>query len=421
MYKKSVLDNGLKVITAPMKGTRAVTVLILVGIGSRYESEQLNGIIHFLEHMFFRGTSKRPSAKTISETIDRVGGELNAYTSEESTGFFIHLASPHLELALDILSDMLLNSKFEREEIEKEKGVILEEINMHQDKPDIQVVNIYKSLLYGNQPLGWEVIGKKEIVKNIDREKLLTYREKNFSSNNTVVSIAGNIQHGKTLALVKKYLRRWKNKKKPSYLPLEEKQSAPATVLQYRKTDQAYLCLGVRTFAYKHPDYYVLRVLNTILGGMVSSRLFVRLREEEGIVYSVDSLRESYLDGGNLRINAGVEISKIETAITAILEELKRMCQEIVGEEELGKAKEYLKGRLALELELSPGVASFLGHQELLLGEIKLPEKQMKEIEKVTSHDINRVAKNIFINHGLNLAVVGPFTDKEKFVKLLKF
>jgi len=421
MYKKSVLDNGLKVITAPMKGTRAVTVLILVGIGSRYESEQLNGIIHFLEHMFFRGTSKRPSAKTISETIDRVGGELNAYTSEESTGFFIHLASPHLELALDILSDMLLNSKFEREEIEKEKGVILEEINMHQDKPDIQVVNIYKSLLYGNQPLGWEVIGKKEIVKNIEREKLLTYREKNFSSNNTVVSIAGNIQHGKTLALVKKYLRRWKSKKKPSYLPLEEKQNAPVTVLQYRKTDQAYLCLGVRTFAYKHPDYYVLRVLNTILGGMVSSRLFVRLREEEGIVYSVDSLRESYLDGGNLRINAGVEISKTETAITAILEELKRMCQEIVGEEELGKAKEYLKGRLALELELSPGVASFLGHQELLLGEIKLPEKQMKEIEKVTSHDINRVAQNIFINHGLNLAVVGPFTDKEKFVKLLKF
>ena len=165
----------------------------------------------------------------------------------------------------------------------------------------------------------------------------------------------------------------------------------------------------------------MLGVLNTILGGMVSSRLFVRLREEEGIVYSVDSLRESYLDGGNLRVNAGVEISKTETAIMTILEELRRMRQEIVGEEELGKAKEYLKGRLALELELSPGVASFLGHQELLLGEIKLPEKQIKEIEKVTSDDINRVAKKIFVNQCLNLAVVGPFTDKEKFVKLLKF
>jgi predicted Zn-dependent peptidase len=421
MYKKSLLDNGLKVIIAPMKGTRAVTVLILVGIGSRYESEQLNGITHFLEHMFFRGTSKRPNAKTISETIDRVGGELNAYTSEESTGFFIHLASPHLELALDVLSDMLLNSKLERKEIEKEKGVILEEINMHQDKPDIQVINIYKSLLYGNQPLGWEVIGKKEVVKNIGREKLLAYWEKNFSSNNTVVSIAGDVQHGKTSALVKKYLRRWKNRKKPSYLPLKEKQTVPATTLQYRKTDQAYLCLGVRTFAYKHPDYYVLRVLNTVLGGMVSSRLFVRLREEEGIVYSVDSLRESYLDGGNLRVNAGVEIGKTETAIITILEEFKRMCQKIVGEEELRKAKEYLKGRLALELELSPGVASFLGHQELLLGKIKLLEKQIKEIEKVTSDDINRVAKKIFVEEHLNLAVVGPFTNKEKFVKLLKF
>jgi len=420
MYKKSLLDNGLKVITAPMKGTRAVTVLILIGIGSRYEPEQLNGITHFLEHMLFRGTSKRPSAKTISETIDRVGGELNAYTGEESTGLFIHLASPHLELALDVLSDMLLNSKFETEEIEKEKGVILEEINMHQDKPDIRVVSIYKSLLYNNQPLGWEVIGKKEVIKNINRGKLLAYREKNFSSSNTVVSIAGDVEPRKTSALVRKYLRRWENRKKPSCLPLEEKQTAPATTLQYRETDQAYLCLGVRTFAYKHPDRYVLRVLNTILGGMVSSRLFVRLREEEGIAYSVDSLRESYRDGGNLRVHAEVEINKVETAVITILEELKRMSQETVGEEELGKAKQYLKGRLALELELSPGVASFLGHQELLLGKIKLPEEQMKEIEKVTSDDIKSVAQRIFVNQRLNLAVVGPFTDKEKFAKLLK-
>ena len=280
MYKKCVLDNGLKVIIAPMKGTRAVTVLILVGTGSRYETEQLNGITHFLEHMLFRGTSKRPSAKVISESIDRVGGELNAYASEESTGFFIHLASSHLEVALDVLSDMLLNSKFEKEEIEKEKGVIMEEINMHQDKPDVQVSNIYKSLLYGNQPLGWEVIGKKEVIKNIDREKLLAYRRKHFSSNNTVISIAGDVRPGKTSALIKKYLSRWKNRKRPSYLSLEEKQTVPAITLQYRKTDQSYICLGVRTFAYEHPDYYVLRILNTILGGMVSSRLFVRLREE---------------------------------------------------------------------------------------------------------------------------------------------
>jgi len=421
MYKKSVLHNGLKVIIAPMKGTRAVTVLILVGTGSRYESEQLNGITHFLEHMFFRGTNKRASAKIISETIDRVGGELNAYTSEESTGFFIHLASPHLELALDVLCDMLLNSKFEREEIEKEKGVILEEINMHQDRPDVQVANIYKSLLYGNQPLGWEVIGKKDVIKNIDREKLLAYREKNFSPNNTVISIAGDVEHGKTSALVKKYWGRWKNRKRPSYLPLEEKQTVPATNQQYRKTDQAYLCLGTRTFAYEHPDYYVLRVLNMILGGMISSRLFVRLREEEGIVYSVDSLRESYLDGGNLRVNAGVEISKTETAVIAILEEFKKIRQEIVVGEELQKAKEYLKGRLTLELELSSGVAGFLGHQELLLGKIKLPEEEIKEIEKVTSRAIKRVAQEIFIREHLNLAVVGPFRDKEKFVKLLKF
>ena len=420
MYKKSVLANGLKVIIAPMKGTRATTVLILIRTGSRYESEQLNGITHFLEHMFFKGTNKRPSAKIISETIDRVGGELNAYTSEESTGLFIHLASPHLELSLDVLSDMLLNPKLEKEEIEKERGVILEEINMHQDKPDIQVANIHKSLLYGNQPLGWEVIGKKEVIKNINREKLLAYWEKNFSSNNAVISIAGDVKVGKTLALVREYLGRWENKKKPSYLPLEEKQTVPATILQYRKTDQAYICLGVRTFAYKHPDYYVLRVLNTILGGMVSSRLFVRLREEEGIAYSVDSVRESYLDAGNLRVHAEVEISKVETAILAILKELKRMCQETVGEEELEKAKEYLKGRMALELELSPGLASFLGHQELLLGKIKLPEKQMKEIEKVTSDDIKRVARRIFVKGHLNLAVVGPFTDKEKFAKLLK-
>jgi len=420
MYKKSILDNGLKLITAPMKGTRAVTVLILIGIGSRYETEELNGITHFLEHMFFKGTGKRPSAKAISEAIDRVGGELNAYTSEESTGLFIHLASPHLELGLDVLSDMLLNSEFETEEIEKEKGVILEEINMHHDKPDIQVINIYKFLLYGNHPLGREVVGKKEVIKNINREKLLTYLGENFPSNSTIVTIAGDIEPGKTSGLVRKYLRKWENRKKPTYLPWEGKQTAPATILQHRKTDQAYICLGVRSFPHKHPDHYVLRVLNMILGGMVSSRLFVRLREEEGIVYSVDSVNESYLDTGNLRVHAGVEISKVEIAILTILEEIKRMCQEIVGEEELGKAKEYLKGRMALELELSPGVAGFLGHQELLLGKIKLPEEEMKEIEKVTPHAIKRVAKKIFVNQHLNLAIVGPFTGKEKFGKLLK-
>jgi predicted Zn-dependent peptidase len=404
-----------------MKGTRAVTILILIGTGSRYETRQLNGITHFLEHMFFRGTSKRPSAPIISETIDRVGGELNAYASEESTGFFIHLASSRLELALDVLSDMLLNSRFEIEEIEKEKGVILEEINMHQDKPDIKVVSIYKSLLYGDQPLGWEVTGKKEVIKNIDRGKLLAYWEKNFSSNNTVVSIAGDIEPQKTLTLVRKYLSKWQNKKKPSYMPLQEKQTTPATIIEYRRTDQAYLSLGVRTFDYKHPDHYVLRVLNTILGGIVSSRLFVRLREEEGIAYSVDSVSESYLDGGNLVVHAGVDISKVENAVLIILEEFKRMCREIVRKEELEKAKEYLKGRMALELEHSPGVASFLGHQELLLGKIRLPEQEMKEIEKVTSHNIRRVAKKIFINQCLNLAVVGPFTDKQRFTRLLNF
>ncbi len=420
MYRKSILSNGLRLITAPMRGTRAATVLILVGIGSRYEDEELNGITHFMEHMFFKGTSKRPSAKTISEAIDRVGGELNAYTSEESTGFFIHLASPHLELALDVLSDMLLNSKFEREEIEKEKGVILEEINMHHDKPDIQVIDAYKFLLYGNHPLGREVIGKKRVIENMDREKLLTHWRKKFPSNSTVVTIAGDIEPGKTLGLVRKYLTKWENRKKPTFLPSKEKQTGAAIILRHRKTDQAYLCLGVKSFSYKHPDHYVLRVLNTILGGMVSSRLFVRLREEEGIVYSVDSVSESYLDTGNLRVHAGVETAKVEIAISTILEEIKRICEEIVGEEELGKAKEYLKGRMALELELSPGVAGFLGHQELLLGKIKLPEEQMKEIEKVTSDDIKRVAKKIFVNKHLNLAMVGPITEKEKFLKLLK-
>jgi len=420
MYEKFILDNGLKVIMAPMEGTKAVTVLILVGIGSRYETPKLNGITHFLEHIFFKGTTRRPSAAIISESIDRVGGELNAYTSEESTGFFIHLASSHLELGLDVLSDMLLNSKFEIREIEKEKGVILEEINMHQDKPDIQSINIYKSLLYDNQPLGWEVMGKKEVIKNIDQKMLLTYWGKNFSSNNSVISIAGDIDFRKTLTLVKKYLGAWENRKKPSYEPLKEKQSAPATILRHRKTDQAYLCIGVRTFKHNHPDRFVLKVLNTILGGMVSSRLFIRLREEEGIAYSVDSVSESYMDAGNILVHAGVEIGKVEKAVRIILEEFKRMRQEIVGKEELRKAKECLKGRLVLELEHSPGLASFLGHQELLLGKIIMAEEQMEEIEKVTSDDIIRVAEKIFINNCLNLAVVGPFTDIEKFRELVR-
>ncbi len=420
MFRKITLKNGLRIIVVPQKNTPSMTVLVLVKTGSKYEKKEINGISHFLEHMFFKGTRKRPTSTEIAETLDRVGGIYNAFTSEESTGYFAKVASMHMELALDWVSDIFLNSTLPAKEIAKEKGVVIEEINMRYDHPASYVGVLWTRLLYGDQPAGWDVAGTKETVTDIDRQKLLDYRQNQYVAQNTIVCLAGNIQGSKSLNKVKKYFSKIKTGEIREKLKVVERQTKPALFLFRKKTDQTHICLGVRAYDIFHPQKYSQELLATILGGMMSSRLFIRVREQLGIAYHIRTSAETNPDSGFLVTQAGIDNKKVEKGISAILQEYKRISRIKVPFSELKKAKDHLKGIMALTLESSDAQASFYGFQELLEKEILTPKELFKKIDKVSQNDILKTAKDIFKPEKLNLALIGPFSDKKKFQELLK-
>lgn len=420
MYKKTQLKNGLKIITVPDKSTQAVTVLILAKVGSKYEKKNINGISHFLEHMLFKGTKKRPTALEVSETLDKVGGSYNAFTGEEYTGYFAKLEKSRLGLALDWVTDIYLNSLLPKREIEKEKGVIKEEINMYLDNPMIYVQNLWKEVLYGNQPAGWPVIGNKKTVSSVNKEKLLNYRKDFYTAQNTLVCIAGNFGSEKILKETKEYFKDLKKGNKSKKKEVLEKQAKPNCLVKYKKTDQSHLCLGVRTFSLKDRKRFVLELLAVVLGGMMSSRLFSEIREKMGLSYYIATRAELDPDSGSLVTRAGVDNKKVDKAIAAILKEYKKIsCQEI-QDEELRKAKDYLKGKLALSLETSDSLAFFYGTQELLLDKSLTAKEIFEQLEKVKKEEILKVARDIFKPENLNLALIGPFRDKKRFENLLK-
>jgi predicted Zn-dependent peptidase len=419
MFYKTTLKNGLRIITVPQKNSQAVTVLVLVGTGSKYETKEISGISHFLEHMFFKGTRKRPTTVAIAETLDRVGGIFNAFTSEEYTGYFAKVDSSHLDLALDWVADIFLNSKLDEKEIAKEKGVISEEINMRYDHPMTYVQTLWTKLLYGDQPAGWDVAGTKESVAGISRDRLMDYMKKQYVASNTVVCVAGNFANYDVEKEVKKYFSKISKDKAYSKPGVEERQTKPEILLEERKTDQAHLCLGVRAYNLFHSDRYVQEVLGTVLGGMMSSRLFIKVRERLGLAYYIHTSAEADTDTGFLMTQAGVDNNKVELSISTILKEYKRFSQIKVPQKELQKAKDYTKGKMALLLESSDAQASFYGTQELLEKKILTPEEINDRINKVKQSDILRVAKDIFQPQKLNLALIGPFTDKKPFEKIL--
>lgn len=415
------LKNNLRIVSTHMSGVESVTVMVLVKSGSRYETKEKNGVAHFAEHMFFKGTQRRPSALEISSLIDGIGGEFNAFTSKEFTGYYIKAAKDHLELCLDVVSDMLLNSLFSQEEIDREVNVIIEELRMYLDTPMRYVPEVYDSLLYGDQPLGWDTVGTIESLKNIQREDFFQYIEDFYKPGNMVVTISGGASAEKSKDLVGKFLGELKEKKTKGFDKVKVQQKAPGVKIFYKDSEQAHLCLGVRSYPIGHPNRYKLGVLNTILGSSMSSRLFIQLRERRGLAYYVRSGTEEYHDAGSLAAQAGVEPKNIEEAVKVILAEYKKLADEIVSEVELKKAKDYLKGKFVLELEDSREVSNLFGLQELLEEKIRTPEQIIKNIEKVTAQDIQKVAKDIFVNQGLNLAIVGPFKSEEKFEKILRF
>jgi predicted Zn-dependent peptidase len=418
MFKKISLKNGLRIITVPSKSTQTVTVLVLVGTGSKYERKEEKGISHFLEHMYFKGTKKRPSSLEIAETLDKVGGIYNAFTSQEYTGYFAKVSKEHFELALDWVSDIFLNSTLPEKEIEKERGVIIEEINMRKDHPMEHVQVLWQELLYGDQPAGWDVAGTVETVSKISRKDLINYRETQYVAPNTIVCLAGNFNEREGVKKVKKYFSKikiGKGREKPKVI---EKQERPEILFEKRETDQTHICLGVRGFNIFDERRYAQEILGLILGGMMSSRLFEKIRTKLGIAYYVETDVFSDPDTGYLVTRAGLNNERLKEGILEILKEYKKIKREGVSKSELKKAKDCLKGKMNILLESSDAKASFFATQEILEKKILTPDQIFKKIEKVSQSDILKLAREIFRPEKLNLTLIGPKEVKREILKI---
>ena len=421
MYKKSKLKNGLRIITVPVKGTSTVTVLVVVGTGSKNENEKNRGISHFLEHMFFKGTKKRPTALDVSKELDKVGGAYNAFTGKECTGFWAKVDNRHCDLALDVLSDMLLNSKFDNKEIDKERGTILEELNMYLDNPMARVSDLFENLLYQNQPLGYDELGNKKTIKSVKRKDFVSYYKKYYQGQNIIIAIAGNFKEKEVINLSKKYFSKLEKSIIKTNRETFDKQSKPKILIEYKKTDQTHLHLGVRGYNSTNQNRYALSILSIILGGNMSSRLFISIREHNGLAYYIHTSAVDYKDVGYFSAQSGVNNEKCLEAIKIILDEFKKVKEEKVSAEEIKRAKDYLKGRTNIALESSDAMASFVANQEMDTGKILTPEEKFAKIDAVTADDLQRVANDIFVDRKLNLALIGPFKNKKEFEKILKF
>jgi len=418
MYQKTVLDNGLKVITSTMPHSRSISTAFLVGAGSCYESQQEAGVSHFTEHLFFKGTQRRPTAKEISQDIEGVGGIINASTDKEATIFWCKVASSHFPIALDVLSDLLLNSRFDSTDIEKERQVVIEEINMNLDLPQQRVGMLIDELLWPEQPLGREVAGTKKTVSGINRGQMLSYIGRRYVPNNIVVSVAGDIQHEQAVAQIEPLLDKWSAKEVATQYIADDRQTQPRLRTESKEGEQAHLCLAVHGFSRFHRQRFVLDLLNTVLGGGMSSRLFTEIREHKGLAYDIHSYVEHFLDSGSFIVYAGVDPAKVETAAEAILGELSKLKQEI-SSGELTRAKELSKGRLQLRLEDSQNLALWLGSQELLIQHILTLDEVISIIDAISIDELEQVAEKLLASEQLNLAIVGPIKN-EPSVELLK-
>ena len=402
-----------------MPHTRSVCISIFVGAGSRYERAEEAGTSHFIEHLCFKGTDKRATAKEISEAIDGVGGMLNGGTDKELTVYWCKVARPHFRLALDVLVDMLRNSRFDGQSMEKERRVIIEELNMSMDSPTQRVNLLIDEVLWPDQPMGRDVAGSKETVSAISRQTLLNYRAHQYVASNAVISVAGDIGHEEVLDSVISAFDDWHQGVPRSWFSAQDSQEMPRFCLEHRDTEQAHLCLALRGLSYLHPDRFNLDLLNVILGEGMSSRLFLEIRERQGLAYDIHSYVDHLLDSGAVTIYAGVDLERIDSAIEAILAELCRLKDE-VPESELTKAKELAKGRLMLRMEDTRSVSGWMGGQELLTGRILTVDEVVSIIDAITIPDLGRVARELFTTDKLNLAIVGPFPDGERFQCLLQ-
>ena len=419
VFEQHKLGNGLRVLSANMPQVPSVTCMIMLAAGSRYETPDTNGIAHFAEHMFFKGTERRPTARDIGMEVDGLGGEFNAFTSKEYTGYYVRCASDYREQALDVLVDMLRNSKFESAEIEREKGVIVEEMNMYYDTPRDFIGGVYERLLYGDQPLGWDIIGRKETIRGATRETFLDYVGRWYKPERMIVGVAGKLDDGylDSIEALLGDLEPEKTGAPPATVP--EANGGPQVTIHKKESDQAHLCLGVPSYPTVHPDRWALQMLSTVLGTGMSSRLFTEVREKRGLAYYVYAHNQGYTDAGSLYSQAGVDIARSEEAVETIVREFKRLVDEPVPADELEKARALAKGRFVLRLESPQGMIVY-GLGRLALDDPALePEDVLAGLDAVTAEDVQRVANDVIGSHGLNLALIGPFEDAAPFEALL--
>ncbi len=418
VFQKTALENGVRVLTAPMPQVSSVACFVMLSAGSRYETPDSKGIAHFSEHMFFKGTERRPTARTLAAEIDGIGGEFNAFTGKETTGYYVKCGAETRDVALDVLVDMLLHSRFDPAEVEKEKGVILEEMNVYLDTPQRYVGSVYDQLLFGDQPLGWDILGTDETIRAATRHTFLTYLESWYRPERIVVGVAGDIGDGlvdRLEGLLGGVQQRETGVAAPVVLPPD----GPPVLLHTKKSEQAHIMLGVRGYELGHPDRYALQLLAVVLGGGMSSRLFTEVREHRGLAYYVHAGHSSYTDAGSLYSQAGVDVSRVDEAVSTIVGELRKIADEPVPAEELEKARGYSRGRFVLRLETPQGTIQYGLRREVLEGEIEEPDEVLRQLDAVTAEDVQRVARDLIEGRRIFLAAVGPFDDPERFEKLL--
>lgn len=419
MYKRIERPDGSVVMLVPSKESQSVTWEIMFKVGSRQESKKINGVSHFIEHLMFKGTTKRPTTKALSKELDAVGAEYNAFTSKENTSYYIETAASHLELGIDMLSDMLRHSKFEKKEMERERGVIVEELNMYRDNPMMRIDEIFESTIYKGSSLGREIGGPREIIKSVPHEFLLAFKERFYYPGNMVIGVAGKITEDKALRLINRYLPIQKKRSKAQIQPIAFSQSSARAHVEYKDTDQVQLMIGFPGYKRKHPKLDALTLLSVVLGGTMSSRLFIQIRERKGLAYVIRSTVEAYEDTGYLAVQAGVDKGKVEESLKAIRDELQKIARGGVTRAELKQAKDNIRGRMILKFEKPSTYLSFLMGQELLTDRVQTLEERLADLDTVTLDDVNRVARTVIRWKQANLALIGPYKGASKFLGAL--
>ncbi len=421
-YHLHTLPNGLRYILAPKNDTQAFTLLALYKVGSRYEKKGLYGAAHYIEHLMFKGTEKRPATERISKELDAIGAEYNAFTSRDHTGYYIKTDGRHIELASDILSDMLWNSKFDAIEMEREKHVIVEEVKMYEENPLMRIDDIFEEQLFLPNQLGRVIAGEREDVLRYKRDEVLQFRNDYYRPNNMLVIAVGNIGEN-TGELIEKYFANTNVQKKAlkTFKKFSLEQKKPRICIEKKDITQIQLALGFPAISYNDPRQYALKLLGVVLGGNMSSRLFITVRERNGLAYSVSAGSQPYEDTGYFVVMAGLDVERIDKALRLIVKELQKVKHSLVSQGELSKAREFIKGKTVLAHEDSGVVADFYGKQALFKKTILTPEEMFAKYDQVTREDLQKIANEIFLPEKLNIALIGPFENSKQFDGIEKF